>query len=560
MKSKVLFMIFFSIFAGLGAWTLPVSADPGYDDTKDQATAEKPAASAATPAKKPGMLATAAQKAKELAAAATEKWQQVKSNYCNGSTGASIEDRQTVCKSSEPVAMPKPRPAPDARPGAGSEVTPLTAADVKKTDRMAKEGDASPTQEDANAAKGPHDKEGTGTSTASKTSGSDPSQTSSDSEGQAATAGGSNSGSSGGGVSQDSQVSSSARSQAEACYSLGSSAQNSCQQGNDMVSQLTQQIIGLLAVMNSNSAAANCSQTAQATNNAASQMNSQANACSQATSNCQSVCNDALTRLKGLENSAAYVRAAEGMAACRNGGSTNSNMAMNLAQMLSASKQSSQCVQQITAADCANAQFAANNLTCICQVNPGDQRCGGKGSFEGLGTVAAAKAAKESTGQATDVNALADANAALVPKEISRHGQFQQQKGRGGSGIGSGGGGDGAANGKAGGLVFGKASTISLGSGSGSGGSWANDGGGRSRAASGGGYPEATRTMGQGGLGQGKASQFVDLRKFLPRGASSDANRLARGPSSLDTLGSRHTNIFTTINQRYFRVKESLSP
>lgn len=197
--------------------------------------------------------------------------------------------------------------------------------------------------------------------------------------------------------------------------------------------------------------------------------------------------------------------------------------------------------------DCSNPQTAATNPTCICAVNPSDQRCSNNiarvntgGGIDGMGTGGAglsnSPGIRDEDLKFDDSSSLnlANPNSGPASKVGGKENLLGLQEGGDfapDSGGGRGFGGDMSDRTR----IF--------------------RGGGRGAAGAGGWGSGANQARGRMAAGQGygnpNSPNGIDLRQFLP-GGSQDATRGLATVIGPDGMSGAHSNNFTKIKNRYF--------
>lgn len=379
---------------------------------------------------------------------------------------------------------------------------------------------------------------------------------------------------------QDSQVSAAEEQLSQQCKSLAAQAKSACDSAMASVDESRkefEQMTNSIKRQASANPASACGQMGKTATNTSNEMQGARNSCHQAVSSCDRTCGDAVNKLNSLPQSAAYVRSTQGDTLCQTAGLRLANIDMNLKQVQTAAYQSNKCYSDATgssfnpnsatgmsadqiqkrptaSADCSNPQVAATSPICICRMNPSSSACG-------MGGGAAMPVARK-TGTESSFTDLTSTAAGFVDSstdgEVGFHektptGQWAQKNGGGSAGVGSGAGNaSGSANAKkrSGGLPSRYETTVNSGVyggqiqsiGKASGGISVND-------------PRYKAWQAANARAKAAGKPGIDLRRFLPS---------ARVPASVGAgrngIGSPHSNIFSTIRNRYARQANSLDP
>ena len=225
----------------------------------------------------------------------------------------------------------------------------------------------------------------------------------------------------------------------------------------------------------------------------------------------------------------------------------------SLAQMCAQNPALPVCAAATGPLSCNDPQVAATNVTCICQNNPADPRCGSvDSSSQWSSTGVGSDGSKGPTGDPFG-NGLGDLMGAeeMQMGTPAEGGDNQMAKGNlgggGGASLGGGGTGGGAAAGGTGRGGSGMSADVLKGSYGGRGGGSA--GGGR----------YGSNSEGNPGYGTGTGDPSIDLNKFLP-GGKMDPSRGLAGVSGPDGITGPNSNIWKKIRTRYFSVSSSMRP
>ena len=377
----------------------------------------------------------------------------------------------------------------------------------------------------------------------------------------------------------------------EKCENESEDAEQSCMTDpNDGTSGLMGSADQLARGMGSAAGTA-CGQVADYANAANSALAGIKVNCSSGASSCSSACGEAATAIRALptERQAAFrTRMTEARTICSRAQTRLQGIQQQIAQVGQSIQNSNNCQNDVTngadnqtllqkcqanpsltgcaailaaqAQDCSNPAFATSNVTCICQSNPSDSRCGyarnavGTGGGLGGGSPSSGDGAAggKTSGSAFDPGSMADSQLGNPGGPGSPLSAVAPLGGGGGGGMGNSGGGQNGAGSKKPGAPGSRYNTNLISGYRGGGGVAGFGAAGSAAGGAGSGQPRGTASA--AGL-PGK----VDLSRFLP-GARGEVRMGNNGISGPDGITGPFSDNWKKMNNRYEAVRNTLQP